>query len=333
VRPLDFLSSIKLKLGAVIAAAVAVSVVVVTLGVHYEVPIIVLAVAAGALALLMVQLLTKGMVSPLREMADAAKAMSRGDYGRRVHATSRDEVGDLARAFNAMAADLAEIDRVRRDLIANVSHELRTPITALRAALENIVDGIERADPHVLQTMLGQVERLGRLVTQLLDLSRLEAGVVPLQKERFEVRPLLEQAVSEAKLQTGNGIDFTVDASSELTLLADAERVHQVVANLIENAVRHSPGDGRIVASAKRTGAALVIEVTDEGPGIPPGDAERVFERFYRADAARASADGGSGLGLAIARWIVDMHGGQIKAAAHEPRGCRMIVTLPERAA
>ena len=329
MRPLDFLSSIKLKLGAVIAAAVAVSVIVVVLGVHYGVPMIVLAVAAGALALLMVQILTKGMVSPLREMAEASKAMSRGDYERRVHATSRDEVGDLARAFNAMAADLAEIDRIRRDLIANVSHELRTPITALRAALENLVDGVERPDPQLLHTMLGQVERLGRLVTQLLDLSRLEAGVVPLQKQRFELRPLLEQAVSEAKLHSVNGIEFTVDATPELTLDADAERVHQVVANLLENAVRHSPSDGRIVAAAHRGDGRVQIEVTDEGPGIAAGDAERVFERFYRADAARASSDGGSGLGLAIARWIVDMHGGEIRAAANEPKGCRMIVTLP----
>ena len=331
MRPLDFLPSIKLKLGAVIAAAVAVSVLVVTLGVHYEVPIIILAVTAGALALLMVQVLTKGMVSPLREMADAAKAMSRGDYGRRVHASSRDEVGDLARVFNAMATDLAEVDRIRRDLIANVSHELRTPITALRAALENLVDEVERPDPQLLQTMLGQVERLGRLVTQLLDLSRLEAGVVPLQMQRFEVHPLLEQAVKEAKLQTGNGIRFAVEAPEDLTVEADAERVHQVVANLLENAVRHSPSDGAIVASARRTGGRLEIEVTDEGPGIPPEEAERVFERFYRADAARARTDGGSGLGLAIARWIVDMHGGDIKAAQHSPRGCRMIVTIPER--
>ena len=312
MRPLDFLTSIKLKLGAVIAAVVAVTVLVVTLGVHYEVPIIVLAIAAGALALLTVQVLTKGMVSPLREMAEASKSMSRGDYDRRVHATSRDEVGDLARAFNAMAADLAEVDRIRHDLIANVSHELRTPITALRAALENLVDEVERPDPQQLHTMLGQVERLGRLVTQLLDLSRLEAGVVPLQMERFEVRPLLEQAVNEAKLQTGNGIHFAVDASPELAIDADAERVHQVVANLLENAVRHSPDDGHIVASARRVGDRLQIEVSDEGPGIPPGEAERVFERFYRADAARARTDGGSGLGLAIARWIVDMHGGEI---------------------
>jgi signal transduction histidine kinase len=333
VRPLDFLSSIKLKLGAVIAAAVAVTVLVVAIGVHYGIPIIVLAVTAGVLALLMVQVLTRGMVSPLREMAEASKAMSRGDYDRRVHATSRDEVGDLARAFNAMAADLAEVDRIRRDLIANVSHELRTPITALRAALENLVDEVERPDPQLLHTMLGQVERLGRLVTQLLDLSRLEAGVVPLQKERFEMRPLLEQAVNEAKLQTGNGIRFAVDAAPDLSIDADAERVHQVIANLLENAVRHSPSDGHIVASARRVADRLQIEVSDEGPGIPPSEAERVFERFYRADAARARTDGGSGLGLAIARWIVDMHGGDIRAAQQEPHGCRMIVTLPEHAA
>lgn len=329
MRPLDFLPSIKLKLGVVIVAAVAVTVVVVSVGVRYGVSAIVLAVGAGALALVMVQLLARGMTSPLREMADASKAMARGDYSRRVRATSRDEVGDLARAFNAMSADLAEVDRLRRDLIANVSHELRTPITALRAALENLVDEIEAPDPDGLRVMLGQVERLGRLVNQLLDLSRLEAGVVPLNQTHFEIRPLLEQAVRETKLHAANGITFGVDAEPGLSVDADAERIHQVVANLLENAVRHSPSDGNVTAVARSLAAGIQIEVADEGLGIPDEETERVFERFYRADAARARADGGSGLGLAIARWIVDLHGGDIRALRGEPRGCRMVVTLP----
>ena len=183
--PLDFLPSIKLKLGAIIVGAVGVAVVVISLGVKLRVWPYLTVALAGLLALAMVQLLARGIVSPLREMSVAAGAMARGDYDRRVTATSRDEVGDLARAFNAMAAELAEVDRVRRDLVANVSHELRTPITALRAGLENLVDGVEPTDPATLRTMLDQVERLGRLVTQLLDLSKLESGAVPLNRQRF----------------------------------------------------------------------------------------------------------------------------------------------------
>src|SRR5207249_5983559 len=147
-----------------------------------------------------VRFLARGMTSPLREMADAATEMATGNYERRVHATSRDEVGELARAFNEMAAELAATDRVRRDLVANVSHELRTPITALQAVLENLVDGVGKADPETLRTMLAQVERLGRLVQQLLDLSRLESGTLPLDRDLFDVRPMIEHAIRESQL-------------------------------------------------------------------------------------------------------------------------------------
>ncbi len=332
-RPLDFLRSIKLKLGAIIVGAVGVAVLVISLGVRYDVwPYLTVGVA-GLLAIAMVQVLAHGMVSPLREMSQAAAAMARGDYERRVTATSRDEVGDLARAFNAMAAELAEVDRVRRDLVANVSHELRTPITALRAGLENLVDGVAPPDPQALHTMLGQVERLGRLVAQLLDLSKLESGAVPLNRQRFMLRPMLEQAVNEARLHAPPQIELHVDADAALAADADPERVHQVIANLVENAVRHSPTGGTVHVSARSNGEAVLIEVCDEGPGIPPGEEERIFERFYRADASRSRSGGGSGLGLAIARWIVDMHGGAIKAEAAQPTGCRMVVEIPAVAA
>jgi signal transduction histidine kinase len=336
-RPLDFLPSIKLKLGAIIVGAVGVAVVVISLGVKYDVWPYLTVGLAGILALAMVQVLARGLVSPLRDMSVAAEAMARGDYARRVTASSRDEVGDLARAFNAMAAELAEVDRVRRDLVANVSHELRTPITALRASLENWVDGVGEPDPAALRTMLGQVERLGRLVSQLLDLSKLESGAVPLNRQRFMVRPLLDQAVNEAKLHAPSSVALAVVADGALQANADPERVHQVVANLVENAVRHSPAGGTVkvhaIRATGRSDGAVRIEVSDEGPGIPAGEEERIFERFYRADASRSRSEGGSGLGLAIARWIVDMHGGSIQATAADPKGCRMVVTLPGVAA
>ena len=334
MRPLDPLSSIKFKLGVVIIAAVGVTVLVHALGVRAELPLALVGIASGILALGIVQVLARGMTSPLREMVGAANAMARGDYSRRVTATSRDEVGELARAFNVMSAELAEVDRQRRDLVANVSHELRTPITALRAVLENLVDGVEPPDEATLRTMTLQVERLGRLVDQLLDLSRLEAGAVPLERRAFAVEPLLERVAEESALHTKGGDDRNVRLSisvepGDLEVDGDAERVHQVVANLLDNAIRHSPDGGVVSLDAHRRNGSVLIEVADQGPGIAEPDAHRVFERFYRADSARASAQGGTGLGLAIARWIVDLHGGQIRVERNEPTGCRMVVSLP----
>src|SRR5688500_17504359 len=140
------------------------------------------------------------MTSPLREMTAAAQAMARGDYSRRVTATSRDEVGELARAFNTMASDLETVDQQRRELVANVSHELRTPVSALRAVLENLVDGVSPPDPATMQAALSQTERLSRLIGDLLDLSRVDAGIAPMESEPIDVEPFLKAAVKEASV-------------------------------------------------------------------------------------------------------------------------------------
>jgi signal transduction histidine kinase len=330
MRPLDFLGSIKLKLGVLIVAAVVVTVAVVLLGEIAGLPALLTGIVAALLALGLVQVLAHGMTYPLREMVAAARAMARGDYTRRVTATSRDEVGELARAFNSMAAELDEVDRIRRDLLANVSHELRTPIGALRAKLENLVDDVETADPAALKAMLRQVERLGNLLEQLLDLSRLESGAVPLERSRFAARTLVEHVVDEWRTQAeirDIRVEGDVDPAT-LELHADAQRLHQVLANLVANAVRHSPRGGRVLVRATAVNGLARLEVSDDGPGIPAEEAERVFERFYRSDQARSSKDGGSGLGLSIARWIVDLHGGRIRAEQVEPHGCRMVVEL-----
>jgi signal transduction histidine kinase len=333
MRPLDFLTSIKKKLGVVIVAAVAVTVVVVTVGHDEGLPPWVSGLAAATLSLAVIQFLAHGMTRPLREMVTAARAMARGDYGRRVTATSRDEVGELARAFNSMAAELAEVDRMRRDLVANVSHELRTPIGALRAVLENLVDGIEPVGRPTLEATLHQVERLGDLVEQLLDLSKLESGAVPLDRRTVTARALIDDVVREWRMH-GYGdrleLGVTIDPPS-MRLDADPARIHQVLSNLVANAVRHSPDGGCVHLAARRANGNAVLEVSDEGPGIPPDEMERVFERFYRSDQARSTNDGGSGLGLAIARWIVELHGGDIRAELVEPHGCKIIVQLPAR--
>jgi signal transduction histidine kinase len=333
MRPLDRLSSIKVKLGVVIVATVVGTVLVLALGQEIGLELWLRVLLAAALGLAMVQFLARGMTSPLREMAAAASEMAKGDYERRVRASSRDEVGELARAFNAMAAELAGVERMRRDLVANVSHELRTPIGALQALLENLADGVEPPDPAALRTALAQTERLGRLVAQLLDLSRLESGGLPLERTRFPLREMLEQVTRECELGDAfveHPVWLKVCVQpGDLQADGDPERVHQVIANLLDNAVRHSPTDGRVWLSAHSDGGRTRIEVADEGPGIAQHELERVFERFYRTDGARSASDGGTGLGLAIARWIVDAHGGEIRAESRQSGGCRMVVELP----
>jgi len=331
VRPLDFLGSIKLKLGVVILAAVAVTVLVVTVGQAVGVPAVLTAILAAALALALVQLLAHGMTFPLRQMVTAVRAMAGGDYSRRVTATSRDEVGELARAFNSMAAELEQVDRLRRDLVANASHELRTPIGALRARLENLVDGVEATDRVVLGDLLRQVERLGDLVEQLLDLSKLESGAVLLERRSVNAGELLEDVAGDWRTRASErrvSLAVTIDVPPPI-LDVDESRLRQVLENLVANAVRHSPAGGEVVLRAGSQDGHARLVVEDAGPGIPPEELERVFERFYRSDPARSTDDGGSGLGLAIARWIVDLHGGSIRVDPSFLDGCRIVVELP----
>lgn len=323
LRPLDPLRSIKMKIGILVAASIAAAAVVFRIGMGWGPPLTF--ITAVTIALVVTQVLAHGMTSPLRSMTAAVRAMANGDYSRRVRATSRDEVGELARAFNQMAGDLEVADRQRRELIANVSHELRTPISALQAVLENIVDGVGKPDEGSLRAALAQTERLGALVTDLLDLSRLEAGVSPLRPERFAVRPWLDAAVGEARV--GGRACFAVHVSpDDLHAVGDPSRLHQVVANLLDNAVRHGPADEEITVLAEpgRHGE-LVLEVLDRGPGIPADARDRVFERFI---GGRESArGGGTGLGLAIARWVVDLHGGKLEIV--DGPGCRIRATIP----
>ena len=327
-HPLDRLRSIKAKLGVLVAVSVAVSSLAVWYGVvdlgwrpRYTLPVAVL------LALAVTQVLARGMTSPLRSMTAAARAMARGDYTRRVQTNSRDEVGELARAFNRMAADLEAADRERREMVANVSHELRTPIAALQATLENLVDGVATPEPATLRAALARTERLGRLVRELLDLSRIDAGTEPLHLCDVAVTTVLEAAVAEATT-TGRDVRFAVDVSPRgARAWADAARLHQVLANLLDNAARHSPPEGTVRVTARSDATGLHVEVADDGPGIAAADRDLVFDRFYRG--AGTDGTGSTGLGLAIARWAVGLHGGRIALAPAGEGGCRFVVDLP----
>ena len=332
MSPLRYLRSIKVKLGIVIVAAMVTTLVSMVVARHVGVYMRWGVLASGLLALVVVQFLARGMTAPLREMAAAAKAMARGEHGQTVTVRGRDEVAELAEAFNAMSTELAETDRMRRELVANVSHELRTPISALQASLENVIDGVETADPRTLEAMRAQVERLGSLVEQLLDLSRIEAEGAGVSRSEFPAERLLARARTEAMESADGSVGVEVEAvPNDLRLLADEELLQRVVNNLIENALRFAPAGDTVSARAAAGNGTIRLDVIDHGPGIPPEERTRVFERFYRVDDARSSA--GAGLGLAIAEWAVSMHGGSIRAEEASPHGCRMVVELPGAAA
>ena len=270
--PLDTFSSLKVKLGVLVAASVVTAVLLTLLGSAAHVsPLLVLPVTV-ALALGVTQLLAAGMVEPLRRMTEVSQAMARGDYSGRVRTSATDEVGRLAAAFNRMAEDLATVDRERRDLIATVSHELRTPLTAMTAMLENLADGVVPADPQHLGAALEQAERLARLVDDLLQLSRLEAGVVDLDHQDVHLRALVEECVAQVA-SAGRSGSFEVAVPDHLVVPGDPDRLQQLLVNVLDNAGRHAPADtpvrvsgGAELEGEQRAGAVCLRRREDRVP-------------------------------------------------------------------
>ena len=323
-RPLDPFASFKVKTGLLVGGAITLAAFTFWIGASWQFRYALL--AALATSLVFTQFVAHGMTSPLRQMTAAVRAMARGDYSVRVRATSRDEIGQLATAFNQMSADLGAADEYRRGLIANVSHELRTPIAALHAVLENVVDGVAEPDAETMRMALSQTERLGELVTNLLDLSRLEGGAIPLQISRFGVDEFLRDAIEHVAVRPGDVRVGVQVVPRGLVAVADPARLRQVVVNLVDNAIRHSPTGGRVSVVARAADpTGLRLEVSDQGPGIVAAERQRVFQRFTRG----ATSEGGTGLGLAIARWAVELHSGTIEVMDAQA-GCRITVIIPE---
>lgn len=321
--PLEAVSSLKVKLGLLVAASVVTAVLLTLLGSAADVsPLLVLPVSV-ALALGVTQLLAAGMVEPLRRMTEVSRAMARGDYTGRVRTTATDEVGQLAAAFNRMAEDLATVDRERRDLIATVSHELRTPLTAMTALLENLADGVVTPDSEHLGAALDQAQRLARLVDDLLQLSRLEAGVVDLDRQDLRLRPLVEESVTQVT-SAGRPGTFQVSLPDDVVVAGDPARLQQLLVNVLDNAGRHAPADTPVLVTGGAEDEVWWLEVTDDGGGVAPEDRDRVFERFGTDGA------GGTGLGLAVARWVAQLHGGTLRFLdPPSGRGARLRLEVP----
>lgn len=331
-RPLDRFDSIKVKWSIVIVSAVALTATVGQIGYYLGWPVWIRPLLSAALALIAVQFLAHGLTYPLRQLARGAAEMRSGNYHRRVHVAANDELGQLARAFNQMAAELAEVDRSRKEFVANASHELRTPVAALRSHIENLVDRVAEPDADTLAIMLAQAEHLSKLVTQLLDLSRLEADVEERRYELVAVGVLLKEVVSEAEM-LHPGSRFPVTTTGPLGVMGDESRLHQLFTNIIGNALRFAPLGSEVEVEAEGLEESVVVRIRDRGPGIEPQHQVRVFERFWQADGTAVTGGGGAGLGLAICKRIVDRHHGSISIGLNHPQGACVTVTLPSRPA
>jgi two-component system sensor histidine kinase BaeS len=306
------------------------------LGLTAEGPLAVLArpaglvvLIAGLIALVVGIRLARGIGGPLSELVDAAGRIEAADYSVRVPTSPRGpaELRGLGRAFNAMAARLEAEDATRRRLLADVSHELRTPLAVIQGNLEALIDGVYPPDEAHLRPIVDETRVLERLIDDLRTLSLAESGALPLHREPTDPAVLLEDAAAAHRATaTAGGVRIEVRAAPDLPLVElDPMRMRQVVSNLIDNAIRAMPDGGSIVLVAAASDGRLQLEVTDDGPGIPPELQATLFDRFSKSATSR-----GSGLGLAIARAIVTTHGGTIEAARGPgDRGTTMQISLP----
>ncbi len=286
---------------------------------------------AGGLGVLLGLAIARGLSAPLGRLATAARRFSQGELDQRVPVKGADEMADLARAFNEMGANLQEAETLRRNLVADIAHELRTPLSVVQGNLQAILDDVYPLEKSEIAQIYDETLVLSRLVNDLRELAQAEAGQLSLTLQPVELAPLVEGGVDLfAELVREKGIDLTVSLPPDLpSVLADSDRVRQVLHNLLSNALRHTPEGGHIGVAVEPQAASLQISVTDTGPGIPADDLPHVFDRFWRADKSRARQHGGSGLGLAIARQLIEAHGGQIGVNSQPSHGSRFWFTLP----
>ena len=278
----------------------------------------------------------------IRELVEAAKRMSNGSLDTRVPVHSRDEVAELAVAFNTMAQQLEasfargrELDRARKELISAVSHDLRTPIASIRAMLESMNDGVATGPETVnryLRTCITEIDNLSQLVNDLFELSQMDAGVLELHMETALLQDLISDTLESMSVQAmANHLNLHGTVDGELQpVIMDTRRVQRVLYNLVQNSIRHTPPDGTIYISAQDTGAEVKVEVADTGEGIPEQELPRLFERAYRIDPSRSRLSGGAGLGLNIAKGIIEAHGGRIWVESVAGSGSTFSFTLPK---
>ena len=292
-----------------------------------DLKILVVAAASASAAVIASLVLARSITTSIRRVSASSQRLATGDLAARAPTGGAAEVADLAEAFNTMAASLEQLFDARRELVAWASHDLRTPIASLQAMVEALEDGLAQPADY-LPSLREQVRALSVLVDDLFELARIDAGALRLEIQQVPVATFVDSTLRLLEPEAlSRGIELTAEVDREATATVSPEKIERVLYNLVTNALRHTPSDGSVAVHARRSGDEVVIEVADTGEGLSAEATERMFERFWRADRARAGA--GTGLGLAIARGIVEAHGGRIWAENAPQGGARVSFTLP----
>jgi signal transduction histidine kinase len=276
--------------------------------------------------------LSRRITAPLREMNRVAFHIARGEFDQRIKIKTRDEVGALGETFNSMAASLAGLDQMRKDFVANVSHDLRSPLTSIHGFVRAFLDGTipDERKRHSLKIMEAQTERMIKLVNDLLDLARIEAGQLEIRPVSFNLSELVRQVVARMEPECGKKqvtVEVLAEETQDINVVADRDRIDQVLVNLVQNAVQCSSPSSSVEVIVKKC-AQAVISVKDDGPGIRQEDMEAIWERFYKADKARTK-QAGTGIGLSIVKHILDLHHSPIDVQSEVGKGSIFTFTLP----
>lgn len=293
---------------------------------------LVIAVLTGTLVAILLTILTsKSILQPVEALISAARRMEKGDLSQRVEITSRGELGELARAFNAMADGLERLEQLRRNMVTDVAHELRTPLSNIRGYLEAMQDEMVNPTPEMIDSLHEEAMVLSQLIEDLQELALAEAGQMVLQPEQIDLPQLVQKIIQalQPRIQEKNLTVETHFPGQLGPVLADYHRLGQVLRNLLGNAIRYTPAGGKISLEAKLREGMVEIHVRDTGLGIAPEHLPYVFERFYRVDHSRARATGGAGLGLAIVKQLVQAQGGEVGVDSQIGQGTTFIFTLP----
>lgn len=283
-------------------------------------------------ALVFSSYVARRIVSPVQQMMQASRRIAAGEYHERVPVAGNDELAELAHAFNRMASTMEQTEKRRLELIGNVAHELRTPLSSIQVMFEGLVDGVLPANPATYGDFQREIKRLQRLVNDLQELSRVEAGQITLTLKPEYIDMLVQSAAERLRPQFDDkAVALALDLADNLAPVAvDADRLMQVLMNLIGNALHYTPSGGRVCVRLDQHDRHVRVTVEDTGLGIAANDLTHIFERFYRVDKSRSRAGGGSGIGLTIARYLIEAHGGVISVTSPGPgMGSIFTFTIP----
>lgn len=284
-----------------------------------------------AFSIVLIVVLTRFIVHPVRKLTEATTRIVGGDYDFKLDRSRRDEIGELARHFTQMAVSLQQLDEMRQEFVANVSHEIQSPLTSIQGFVQTILD--KEASPEeerrYLQIIEAESRRLSSMSKQLLTLAALDKEKAIIKRSSYRVDEQLRQVLIVTEPQWSDKSLSVEPVLPETVISADPQLMYQVWLNLIANAIKFTPHGGRLIVRTEADAAGVTVEIEDTGIGIPPEELPHIFERFYKADKARKRTSSGSGLGLAIVHTIVKLHGGTVRASSEAGKGTTFIIRLP----